>query len=544
MRTRTLFGTRASLSLPAWLLLTPVGVIAAPLAATSSIGNADELAQWLLLGLIAQLPLGAVMLIGEAVSRRVNSRALVVLITLLAGGVRGETIVLLGDSPDSLARVLSSAITMSIWLLAIGAVITSRARYRREVDALLAALVARELHGRLLDERRTDTARAGSAERIAATSDQLRAIVANASDDHQRTASLLQSAIETRLRPLSHDLWFAPVPVPPQAHRLRELYGRILAAQVPVPALSIAALLLLTWGSFVLHESVGGAFVGIAIALTYAVVLTCAQALRSTPALSAWIRYAGSAIIPALVGRMVIGVLKLDHPWSPVAVIIGLPIITVVVAASLTLSADRAATIADLRARLDEPEWDRHLGELVRREVDVDAATRLHNTVQPALTAAALQLQLAALMDDPGRARAALDRATKAIDEVEGRHALTGRDRLDQLSETWGGITNVHVTLPNESLAAGEWSLLADVIDESIANAVRHGRATRIEITIKAEADEVRIEMIDDSRSETSLQGRGLGRTWLDSVLASADESVDARGIHHRVLSLARTELA
>lgn len=526
----------ASLSLPAWLLLTPVSVIAAPLAAGSRAGSLEDLSHWMLLGLISQLPLGAVLYVGNrivrALHRRAGSGLIIVLTTLCAGGMRGVTLALLGNAADAPARIVSSAITMSVWLLAIGAVIESRSRYRREVDELLTVLVARELHGRLLDESATDSARAESASRIAETSGELREIVANAADDHALTAALLQEAIETKLRPLSHDLWFAPAPNPPDAHRLRPLYRRLLTAQVPVGWLSLAALVLLSWGSLVLHASLRGALVGISIAVSYALVLLIAAAARAHPTTSAWIRYAGSAAIPAVVGYLAIRVMNLSHEWSPIAVIIGLPIITAVVAAIITLSADRAATIADLRARIAEPEWDRHLGALVRREVDVSTATILHNSVQSALTAAALQLRLAALMDDSSRATAALDRARNAIDIAQrpGSDDGNGRARLEQAAEVWSGISDVRVDLNVATLTSTDWSLLADVVDESIANAVRHGHASQIQVTITADSRAICVEMRDDGVEESGETRRGLGRTWLDSIVESREGKSDTEG--------------
>lgn len=543
----TLLGSRWSTSPRAWLIVTPIGVVAAPLAATADRADGPTTLQWMLLGLIAQAPMGLVLLAGGWLAARLGwPRVLVVLVTLLAGAVRGLTLALLGGAPDAGTRTLASAVTMSIWLLVIGAALESHARYRQVVDELLDMLVARELQGRLLDTKTTEAARAASAERISQTSGVFRAIVEDASDDHSRTAALLQSAIETRLRPLSHDLWFSPTPVPPVAHRGRDAVRRVLAAEVPVVPLTLAALLLLAWGSVVLHGAWQGALVGLGVAVAYGAVLALANALGRWPSAGATVRYLGTAILPALVGAAVITSLALGHRMSTLAVAFGLPLITLCVAAAVTLGDDRAATIADLRARLAEPDWDRHLGDLVRRRVETDSATHLHNSVQPALTAAALQLQLAAALDDPDRARAALDRASRAIEEAERRReaASPGRDRLGRVADAWGGIATVELELGNLSLAAGEWDLVADAVDESIANAVRHGRAARITVRIDADAQDVVVGITDDGTGDAGDRAPGMGRTWLNTVVSSASERIEPDGRRTCTLRLPRPTLS
>jgi hypothetical protein len=522
-----------SLSLQAVALVTPVGVVAAPLAASPSAATPAEALRWMLIGLLAQIPMGMVMLVaGQAVGRVPWPRAFTLAAILIAGAARGLVIAIIGQAPDAVTRTVSSAVTMSVWLLVIGAALNSHDRHRREIDELLAALVARELQGRLLDEAVTTAARADTAVRVAETSQGLRTIVTGAADDHERTAALLQAAIETRLRPLSHELWFRPRPVPPQAHRRADVVVRILTADVPVLPLLVSSLILLAWGSIVLHGAGRAALVGVAVALGYGAVLAGAHALRARPVVASVVRYGGSCVLPALAGEAAIGVLGLGDQLSPLAVALGLPLITLGVATATTLGADRSRTIADLRARLAEPEWDRHLGDLVRVEVDASTATMLHNSVQPVLTAAALQLQLAAALEDPRRARDALDRALRALDEVESGsvRTSTGRRRLADAPDAWRGLADVHLEVPKVEADDAEWELLADVVHESIANAVRHGRATVIVIGIDMRSTDIVVTMNDNRSVDDGAGTPGLGTTWLSSVTESAVVGIEPDG--------------
>lgn len=537
--------TSRSLSLTAWLLLTPIGVVAAPLAAAPAPDNVGDLTRWLVLGAVAQISLGIAMLAGRWAVRWLSWPRFVVVITaLMAGALRGLTLVVLGSAHDPAVRIVASSVTMSVWLLVIGAALDSIARYRRDVEQLLATLVARELNGRLLDTQGLRPSESTVA-RISQTFSELRTIVWADGVDHARTAALLQRAIEERLRPLSHDLWFSPQPVPPVAHRRLDFMRRCLIAKLPATAMTVAAVPLLSWGSLVLHGRWQGAIVGLVVAMTYGAVLGLAQIRRLPTRVASVVRYVGVTTLPAMSGSAVIADLGLGQVMSPVAVALGLPLITFGIAAALTVQSDRTATLEDLRARLAEPDWDRHLGELVRRELDTTTAAVLHNSVQSTLTAAALQLRLAAALDEPGRARNALQRAAQAIDEIERTSRLEitqafGREKFDEVIHAWEGIAQVCVEVSGGALAPREWALLVDLVNECIANAVRHGGARTISVAVQINLHEVTLVVIDDGDFSRGEVAAGLGTRWMNMVTHTNAIATNHRGQRQHTLVVPR----
>ena len=542
---KPLLGSRQSFSLTAFLLVTPIGVAAAPLAASSNLDSTTPLIQLLLVGLLAQIPLGAVLFIGGFLSARFSwSPTINTCLTLLAGAARGLAIAFMIAAPDSVMRAISSAITMAIWLLVIGAALESHKRYLAEVNELLGPLVARELQGRLLDDEITDLARSESAPRIAQTSGEIRSIVDDANGDYAGTAALLQDAIENRLRPLSHDLWFSPNPVAPLVRKRFDVFYRILQTKLPVKPLFLCSLLLLAWGSFVLHRTWKGAIVGVTISFAYALVLLLANRIAHHERVSTFIRYVGVGTFPAFVGGLTIVALHLSKISSTIAVALGLPLITFGISAAVTLKSDRAKTLTGLRARLADPDWDHHLGALVRREVDATTATTLHNSVQTVLTATALQLQLAANLNEPSRALAALDRAMQALNQAEtpSSDEKSARYRLVHLAETWQGIADVQMQLPQDQLTFLEWSLLADVVGECIANSIRHGQAKHVDVVIGVGQHEFDLMIADDGRANEQDRTAGLGTTWLGTVVQSASEETRPDGLRAIRMTLSRKE--
>jgi glucose-6-phosphate-specific signal transduction histidine kinase len=90
-------------------------------------------------------------------------------------------------------------------------------------------------------------------------------------------------------------------------------------------------------------------------------------------------------------------------------------------------------------------------------------------------------------------------------------------DRLNKLPSAWRGIADITMTIPHEVLQDRERNLLlVQCVEEAIANAVRHSKAS----TVYVEAI-----LLDDQRVRLSISNNGLapkeesvgmGTAWLD----------------------------
>ena len=110
-----------------------------------------------------------------------------------------------------------------------------------------------------------------------------------------------------------------------------------------------------------------------------------------------------------------------------------------------------------------------------------------------------------------------------------------------QVAEVWSGIATVTLSLPTLELENREWSLLAEVVNECVANAVRHAKASVIEVVVDVDPLAMVIEIRDNGSEERVGGSDGLGRSWLSSVLAStqAIAELDGQMIHR--LTIERT---
>jgi SpoU rRNA methylase family enzyme len=155
---------------------------------------------------------------------------------------------------------------------------------------------------------------------------------------------------------------------------------------------------------------------------------------------------------------------------------------------------------------------------------NIDLARYLHGEFQAGLIATSLLLERAANSGDTELARHAL---RSAVDILSQDHAQLSQTkvsspvaRLEKISHGWRGIATVTFSTDwIEGLAAPEINDAIALIDEAVANAVRHAKATSISINGSFDSVELTIEILSDGAMMTH-NAAGLG-TKLFIELAS-----------------------
>ena len=144
-------------------------------------------------------------------------------------------------------------------------------------------------------------------------------------------------------------------------------------------------------------------------------------------------------------------------------------------------------------------------------------AQLLHGNVQSRLLGCAMAVEFAG--DDPVMLRQALDRTLAVIDD--GWRVAPGFDTsdhpsLDALKEIWSGVADVSVRIegrvPGESM-----SRVATAAEELVANAVRHGSARHVEVTVTADDRRVVVQVVDDGTG-VGDERPGLGSRILEHL--------------------------
>lgn len=478
----------ATLSWPTLALLAVAGLLAA-LTGNPDASPGQRLA-WLGAGVVAQGALTCCYLAGR-VLRLDRNRAGVLAVVLVGAAARAATIAVLADSIggedplDPGSRILVATVTFTAWGILLGAVVQSWGAYRTALRSLLlrvdhtlaeAEAFSREWHSRL------------------ATTSSSPASVAETAEDLHRD-------IQRRLRPLSHRLWFGVT----DAQSWRR-FGRALAGE-PMPVAVIATVILALYAWNIAYHF--GPAVALAIATVsavgVAVVLAAAEFLSWR-----WPAHAPALRVTAIIGSALVAV-AVDWRSSGLAdgpgigvVAIGLMALIIGIQGIAVGLRQRATTLRALGDRVDRLEAQR-----------ADIAVHLHSTLQSQWTAAALRLQGAAASGDEEAVRRALHDA-HTLAHPQPREPATPLD-LQAIADAWAGIASVRIGLP-PGIPIDTHSALAGVVQEAVANAVRHGQARTIDVLVTVTDATVDVIVTDDGRGLAGTPRAGLGSSWLDRV--------------------------
>jgi signal transduction histidine kinase len=152
------------------------------------------------------------------------------------------------------------------------------------------------------------------------------------------------------------------------------------------------------------------------------------------------------------------------------------------------------------------------------------AAQTLHGSVQASLTAANMRILGAEEVNEEllEKVRQDLVRATFALTDLDGP-TLDLKTSLTDLIELWQGVCEVKVSLDDEllnSISANQITshCINEIVKESVTNAIRHGKARLVEISIQDLNDgSIQIEITNDGAGNVAGTP-GVGSQILDEI--------------------------
>ena len=548
---------------PSWtsLWLSPTALSNAALAWATGIGAFGTLVlvpgpassglftwQWLAVVAASQGAFALVILASRRTGRRPGPWF--VLGTLaVAGTLRGLVIALgvvgIGIAPLTPAlvfgRCINSAVISVIGVALIGATLTWRADFREQYRVLRerALLVGSAAHeGESIDPSVLDAWTTMKDDLDTALTSASDVLGSGASPDQlDNAAAIITRAIEIDLRPAARAMWQEAVP-PERPLRLRTLLADTLSAwRLPLVTILVFLAVVVGIGSVVRSGLVdGGAYTVRYLVVTGIILWLSTSLARLRPAWAPTIAVTTLVLLPPVIlyADHAVGDLLLGLPQDPtgqIVVAIQTPVTTILIAMAVQAVRARHDVLQALQARIDID------AAVVRRRADRVArdSRRLslfvHHSVQSELAAIAMQLTEAASTDDPATMdvvrRQAIDRLERmqALDRVEAPWAasLSGRVRIGHICEAWMGILDVRIAIPDEpECRADQWYVAAQVIEEGLANAARHGGAGRVTISGALDGPELVLDIVDDGAVAPLEPDQptepGLGTQWLDSV--------------------------
>lgn len=180
-----------------------------------------------------------------------------------------------------------------------------------------------------------------------------------------------------------------------------------------------------------------------------------------------------------------------------------------------------AAQLANLRAVVEEE------GEVAReRSAQIamlarETAQYLHGSLQTRLVGCSLAMEQASETGDAAALERSLAEALSALDTRATLEtpARSIREEVGRKVDLWDGFCSFNVVMDGDIADATEDAVVVGrVVEEAISNAIRHGHASRIEISVMRSADDCLMVRVTDNGTGPQGGSPGLGSAYLAMV--------------------------
>ncbi|CAN2212382.1 HATPase_UhpB-NarQ-NarX-like domain containing protein [Candidatus Nanopelagicaceae bacterium] len=189
---------------------------------------------------------------------------------------------------------------------------------------------------------------------------------------------------------------------------------------------------------------------------------------------------------------------------------------------TMVLSAyeERDKASEQLRSLLPEEKLREILNAGINSNAESEYAQYLHAEVQAQLTASKLLLLKAADSDFSSMSTETTRKVLERIEHLklpyQKKNIRVPEFRLNELVQTWRGLTRIKMDIPPElSQTCRNGDVISQLIEESVINAIRHGKAKNVRVIVWIEEEICHIEVQDDGKLK-STKKRGLGTTFFE----------------------------
>jgi signal transduction histidine kinase len=349
-----------------------------------------------------------------------------------------------------------------------------------------------------------------------------------------RSAALIREQVETRLRPMSHSLWELENRGLPSFTYLT--FSRIAAARQTYADGSVAITILIGYMGSVLAIVGLGVEQGLLQAMTLALIfwvgyvvarlirpvglvasVACSITIHSLSLLS-YFWLIEQLFAPPESGYLLASFLVYSL-WFLSSVLL------------INLISGALATRHGIRERLIQVSAKKTLDSRVEKVgtllANRDVANYMHGYLQNNLLASALRLER-----NEKDGKCLVQEITKIEQMLADSLVEAGKvpamgdspnldDQLAAIVKQWAGYVAIEITNEVTGLLGNQARQISQVVGEGVSNALRHGRASQIQVAVGVMTDsKIQIIIIDDGFGP--LAGpRGLGSSFFDSIAGS-----------------------
>lgn len=522
------FKENISLSIPGFILYSPISIIAFPVTVLV-VNPGASLLVLTASGLGLTAVIFAFYLLFLWIDNQISTGSFAFkcanffMAAVAVGAIRGylfyQTVDALElNAPGSLLnRILASAATTLFWLCIANILINFSRAFRSRYEQSLKKFIERNLTGipSLLPSEESAT------ELTILQQELTRSLTSRLQDGDAQNlrdvAELLKSKINLQLRPLSRRIWLRSLNEYP---RIR--YGRMLKDSInflefskPIFILAILFLALLS------NLSIRSFTESVVRTSTFLILILVILLLSKTRIFTNQYFYLITiGIVPVLGSESIALLLEYAGSWTATLLISFVAPVLMIVLSLFSLTLRDHSLIIELLES-----YEIHKIPNTSKAFDVGErhlASYLHNSLQSELLAIAGQLEEAAISNDREKSAEILQRVSSLInrsfiDDFQ-KFEESPLGRLETVRKSWSGILEIEIDIPNALFTTPTRNAsLVQTIEEFVANSYRHGNATKIAVTAIENSIGLHLTLKSNGGKKISSK-RGLGSEWLDQI--------------------------
>jgi len=545
------------LSLRAFLIFSPVSILAVIFADFDTSDSFRDIILELILGVIATAALGSVLLVFYPLWSRMKpswARFIVLALVIAIGGaVRGFTIFELGPlfefygGTELFGRVANSISTTILWLVILSLFIDSTMQFQRKFSDLIGELFARRAgviqlsaKGSVLSDIQQDLRKLQQD----IPEGELR------DEELEKIAKTLRIDVVEKIKSHSKELWAIKGAKPPTLKLFPMI--RVAIGQLRYSAVFLMAFYGLA-GIGNLSSAVGSVEalwrVSITLGVIWLVDLGYRKVLSRQSRPPIWVNLSYLLALGTIV-LFPMGLAGFFLSESTLGFLYLIPL--VVLTASIpvlesTLRISQAArdelldNLVELRDSANSIDFP---SSGPQRYSNSALASYLHNSLQAELQSIAYALERAASSPDHvGLGRASLERmralASRSLDEEFESFLDLPLGHLNKVISAWQGILRINLEWENSQMDSGNPKIVTvvQIIEEVASNAVTHGEATSLQVSVSRDGEDFIIEISSNGKNVTPSKP-GSGSVWLKGFIDEQmffDRASRSEGLKFRV---------
>lgn len=199
------------------------------------------------------------------------------------------------------------------------------------------------------------------------------------------------------------------------------------------------------------------------------------------------------------------------------------------------ISLQRQSVLNSLRTQVEQADIAQLALQRERNSITGEIASYMHGTVQATLSASIMRLSQALASGNQEEAVIAFNQAREALELPEeyefDSQATSLAEHLAKLKSNWAGLIDISATVNGDGLTPLESRTLQTIATEAINNAVRHGDADSVELTIHVLPESITLDAFNNGNLVQNDK-LGMGLKSLDKYANknwSLSESGDGR---------------